>query len=351
MFDARNSAFHSQPPAMSDLAGLEPTKPLVGLRGVRRTCLVVDASCDLPQSATDSPCVRVLPVKVHAGKQVYVDRRDRAAFAGFYESALSSTQASSGHSEPLTTQEMVDAFNAQLVLNFDDGLGVFVAGSRSPIYERAKRACNQLRIDSYARRLRAGQRDPMRVDCVDSGSLFAGYAAQALDLIDLLNAGADIHELVQRQHVTAAQTWAYMVPGDVRYILERAALKGEKSVSALAGWAAKTLSITPMIRGHLGETQPVGRHFGTQKAQEKLFEMAGALVREELLLSRHICFSYSGDTADISNLIAYRSLASLCARHHVSLHLEPMSMTGSINVGPRALVLGVLAEPHPHLLD
>ena len=33
-------------------------------------------------------------------------------------------------------------------------------------------------------------------------------------------------------------------------------------------------------------------------------------------------------------------------KHHVQVHLMPMSVTGSVNVGPDALALGVVAADH-----
>jgi DegV family protein with EDD domain len=309
-------------------------------------CLVADASCDLPLAQLTHPQFRLLPVRVVVGNEQIIDRREQSTIEHFYAKHLNSPHASGGRSEPMTVDEMVSAFDREIALKFDQALGVFVAASRSAIYSRAKQAVARARLSSYTPRLHAGKTQPIKIDCVDSQSLFAGYAAQAMDLLDMVSQGADIDAIIKRQSQTAGQTYAYMAPGDVAYILHRASLKGEKSVSGLAAFAAKTLSITPIIRAHRGDTAPVARKLGRAKAQQALFAMAKTLMRDGLLLSPHICFSYSGTLKDISAQYEYQAVLDLAKTHNVQVHLAPMSVTGSVNVGPNALVIGFLASEH-----
>jgi fatty acid-binding protein DegV len=309
-------------------------------------CLVVDASCDLPEAVLSHPQVRVLPVNVFVGEKKIFDQRDPAATQRFYREALNSPKAVHGRSEPMTTDEMVAAFNTQLALNFDQMLGVFVASSRSAIYQRAKSAVSIARRDSFAVRARAGKLDVLQADCLDSQAFFAGYGAQIIDLLDLLHKGAGIGDLIARQRLTATQTYAYMAPGEVSYILQRATLKGDKSVSALAALAAKTLSITPILCGHMGQTEPVGRKLGKLKARAAIIDLARRMIDNSLLLSSHLCFSYSGELADIETMPSFVQLQDFAKNKGIQVHLTNMSMTASVNVGPGALVVGVLAKPH-----
>jgi DegV family protein with EDD domain len=309
-------------------------------------CLVVDASCDLPAAMLQHPQLRLLPVRVMVGDKEIIDRREPEVIKKFYRESLNSPQAAGGRSEPMTVDEMVAAFGREIALNFDEGLGVFVAASRSAIYSRAKQAVARARVSSYTPRLQAGKTKPLQVDCVDSQAFFAGYAAQVMDLMDMVQEGQGIQSIMERQRFTVGQTYAYMAPGDVAYILHRASLKGEKSVSGLAAFAAKQLSITPILRGHCGETAPVARKFGRAKAQQALFNMAQNMMQQKLLLSKHVCFSYSGALPDISALPGYNALQDHAKEHKVQVHLAPMSITGSVNVGPDALVMGVVAKDH-----
>ncbi len=313
---------------------------------LNKFCLVIDASCDVPEAVLSHPQVRVLPVNVFVNEKQVLDRREATVTQRFYREALNSPKAVHGRSEPMSTDDMVAALNSQLALNFDQLLGVFVASSRSAIYQRAKTAISVARREAFALRARAGNLEVLQADCVDSQAFFAGYGAQVMDLIDWLDKGAGIGDIIARQRVTVTQTYAYMAPGHVGYILERAALKGEQSVSAMAGLAAKALSITPILAGHMGVTAPVGRRLGKLKAREAVVEMGLRMIKNGLLLSQHMCFSYSGELSDIQSMNSFKYLQSYAKDNGVQLHLTCMSMTGSVNVGPEALVMGVLAKPH-----
>ncbi len=309
-------------------------------------CLVADASCDLPTAALANPSLRILPVHVLVNDLDLIDRREPAATQKFFRENLSSPRAIHGRSEPMTSEEMITAFNDQLASQFDQVLGVFVASSRSAIFSRAKAAMARARIESTAIRARARKLIPLQVACVDSEAFFSAYGAQVMDLLDLVNSGASFEAIIERQSATVSRTYGYLAPGNVSYILERASLKGENSVGGLAGFAAKTLGITPILCGHRGQTAPVGRKFGNVAAREALVELALRVVAGQLLESPHLCLSYSGALEDIERMDSYRKLQKTTAKTNVSLHLTPMSMTGSVNVGPQTLVVGMLAKPH-----
>jgi DegV family protein with EDD domain len=309
-------------------------------------CLVADVSCDLPESILKHPQLRLLPTHVFIGEQRFVDARDAQATAKFYRTNLASPAAIEGRSEPLTTEEMIEAFSQHLALNYDQVLGVFVASSRSSIYNRAREALAYSRRQAHMSRAKIGRFEPMQADCLDSQALFAGYGVQVIDLMEQMQQGVGLMDLITRQQKMAKHTYAYMVPGDVSYILKRAAFKGEQSISALAGFAAKTLSITPILQGHLGQTAAVGRKLGGGKARSAILEMALASIDKQVLLSAHICLSYSGKLEDISKMLEYTELCHQAKKRGVEVHLCQMSMTGSVNVGPDALCLGMLALAH-----
>jgi fatty acid-binding protein DegV len=309
-------------------------------------CLVADVSCDVPQKYLSHPQLRLLPVHIFIEQEKLLDTRHQASTERFYLNNLASPDAVEGRSEPLKSEEMLTAFNDHLALNFDQVLGVFVASSRSSIYVRAKHAMAAARIQAYAARAKAGIFTSLQADCLDSRALFAGYAAQVLDLLDLVESGASLMDIIVRQQKTAAMTYTYMVPGDVSYILRRATFKGEKSVSALAAFAAKTFSITPILQAHLGQTAAVGRKLGKIKAREAIVQMAIRSLEKNILVSEHICLSYSGDLGEISKMPLYEELLKKAQSYKVEVHLANMSMTGSVNVGPNALSLGFLAQKH-----
>ena len=55
-----------------------------------RTGLVVDATCDLPQEFLAAHGIRVLPIRIHLGRDALVDRRVPEATRQFYAEQLAS---------------------------------------------------------------------------------------------------------------------------------------------------------------------------------------------------------------------------------------------------------------------
>lgn len=309
-------------------------------------CLVVDASCDLPDEYSAHPQLRLLPVHVFVGGQRFLDTRDAGITERFQLTNLAAPDAVEGRSEPLSVDEMLVAFNNHLSSQFDQVLGVFVASSRSAIYARAQQVIGKARVHSYATRARAGKLTNLQVDCLDSKALFAGYAAQVIDMLQHLERGHAMFELIERQRRIVSDTYTYMTPGDVSYILRRAAIKGEKSVSGLAAFAAKALAITPILRAHQGNTAPVGKKLGKLKARDALVRMGIRCIELGILRSKNICLSYSGDLHQIIAMPAFEELAKKAKAAGVALHLANMSMTGSVNVGPDSLCIGFVAQAH-----
>ncbi len=309
-------------------------------------CLIVDASCDIPASFNTTPCLRILPTHIDVAGTQLMDTRDPAQTLAFYSKYLHDSNSRSGKSEALSEDQMITTINRAIATHFDEALGVFVSSERSPIYQRAKRAATRARFETLPARLQAGKQGPISADCVDSTALFAGYGAQVLDLLDLATQGAGLAQVLERQTITAPQTYAYMVPGDVDFILERAALKGEKSVSALAGFAAKTLFITPIIRGHRNQTGPVGRKFGQTKARDAMLEMVMRQIDSGNLLSPHIALSFTGVLDEVEDMGSYHKLLGIAEKANVKVHLAQMSITAAINVGPQSLSVGFIGKEH-----
>jgi fatty acid-binding protein DegV len=284
---------------------------------------VTDAAADMPDAVLAHPKLRTMPVHVTSNGRKILDIRDIAQTRAFYAQHLALPSTVSAFSEPLSIEEMSNYFGNALATGYDEIFGVFVSSTVSQSKSTA-----------------------ILADCVDSRALFSGYAAQVLDLLDHIDRGAGLVHTLERQHSLVAHTYTYMVPDDFDFILKRAALKGEKSVNPLVAFAARTLGITPVIRGHLGETTPISKYPSRARARDALFNLAQRLIADRALLSPHICLGYSGPIEAVQEMSGYADLSNAAARASVKLHLSHTSMTSSVNVGPRALNLGVIARPH-----
>ena len=109
---------------------------------------------------------------------------------------------------------------------------------------------------------------------------------------------------------------------------------------------AQALLITPIICAHRNETAPVGRKFGQAKARDAMLAHIERLVIDGKLLSPHIAISFSGPLQEVEAMPAFTKLQQAAKATKVQVHLAQMSMTGAINVGPKSLSVGVVAQEH-----
>ncbi|TAG75186.1 MAG: hypothetical protein EAZ24_10470 [Burkholderiales bacterium] len=77
------------------------------------------------------------------------------------------------------------------------------------------------------------------------------------------------------------------------------------------------------VRGHVAATGGV-------------FSQIESLATRGALSTPFVAVSHAGKLDTVERLTAYHSLRSACSRHQVTLSLAPMSMTGTLALGPGA---------------
>uniref|UniRef100_UPI0035E41C7B DegV family protein n=1 Tax=Thermoflexus sp. TaxID=1969742 RepID=UPI0035E41C7B len=143
----------------------------------------------------------------------------------------------------------------------------------------------------------------------------------------------------------ALHTHGYMVPPDLYYLRARARKKGDRSVGLLSAALGSALDIKPVLHCNRGETGAVAKIKGFEPAVRKLFEFTIGRIRAGLMTPT-VCLSYGGELAEMRALPGYDALRAACTEHNIELYESVMSLTGMVNVGKGALVVGFAAEPH-----
>jgi fatty acid-binding protein DegV len=110
--------------------------------------------------------------------------------------------------------------------------------------------------------------------------------------------------------------------------------------------AAKMLGIMPILRGAQGKTEAVAKVRGVAAARQHVLNLARREVGRGLL-AKYVCVSYSGNTADVEALPEYQSLLLEAKAKDVTVTLQEMAPTNSVNAGANALSVGFIAQPHP----
>lgn len=310
-----------------------------------RNGIVIDAAAELPSELLAHPQLRVLPVRIQIDDRYFLDKRDPATVRQFNAQHLNKNSASAARSVPYKFDEMRAFFLAEVACDFDHVFGVFISKTRSTIFQTAFDSASRVITESVPIRNQAGLKGPLFVECYDSQNFFSGYGVQILELLRTLGINGSQTGIRNRLEFIAPRSYTYVAPSDLEFILTRAKSKGEDSVGIIGAAAAKFLNVLPVLRGHRGETTVVSKARGHKAGCDYVLKLA----RRELargLVAPCISVSYSGSTGDVQAMPEYQLLASEASAQNVQLALSEMSPTNSVNLGPKALSVGFIAEPH-----
>jgi DegV family protein with EDD domain len=309
-----------------------------------RIGIVVDSACDLPQDFLQQHHIVVLPITVRIGDAVLADHRDEEATLGFLHAHV----AERGHeaeTTPFTVNQIRDLFLGQLVIDYDHVFCMTITKTRSPIYDNAMQASFAILNDYKPVRQAAGHNSPFALRVIDTQNLFAAQGITAVEAARMRAAGTGVQQIRERLELLAANTHGYMIPRDLYYLRARARTKGDRSVGLLSAALGSALDIKPVLRGYRGNTEPVAKIKGFENAVEQLFKFAGNRVIAGLMTPT-VCLSYGGELVELRALPGYQRLRDICANHNVDVFETVMSLTGMVNVGKGAVVVGFASEPH-----
>lgn len=307
-----------------------------------RIGLVVDSACDMPAEFFERHRVVVLPITVKIGDAVLADHRNEQATLQFLESHIA-TRGAEAETMPFTVQQIRELFLDRLVIDYDYVFCLTLTRNRSPIFDNATKASFGILNDYKPIRTAAGHTTPFALRVIDTQNLFAAQALPALEAAAAIALEESPPKIRARVEQIAQITQGYMIPRDLHYLRARTRAKGDKSVSLLSASLGSTLDIKPILHCNRGQTAPVAKVRGFEAAARKLFLHTVERVRSGLG-SPNVCMSYGGPLSEMHALPGYNSLRGVCADHGVNLYESVMSLTGMVNVGKGALMIGFAAD-------
>ncbi|MFC7301851.1 DegV family protein [Cognatiluteimonas weifangensis] len=309
-----------------------------------RIGLVVDSACDLPGEYFGQHHITLLPVTVHIGEDSLTDLRDEQETLRFLRSHIAERGADA-ETSPFTVQQIQELFLSKLVIDYDYVFCLTTARSRSAIFENATQASFAILNEYRPIRAAAGHDTPFALRVVDSQNVFAGQGVTAVEAVRLIEGGEGAPKIRARLENLALHTHAYMIAPDLHYLRARTRKRGDRSVSLFSAALGSALDIKPILHCNRGETGAVAKIKGLEAAAQRLFAFAGERVRRGLMTPT-LCLSYGGDLAEMRALPGYEDLRTLCTGYNIEMFETVMGLTGMVNVGKGALVVGFAAEPH-----
>lgn len=310
-----------------------------------RIGLVVDSACDLPLKYLQANDIHILPITVRIGEDLRVDHRDEAETLAFLHSHVAERGAEA-ETMPFTVEQTTALFLDRLVIDYDHVFCMTITKERSGVYENTQQASFAILNGYKERRAAAGIVTPFTMRVIDTQNLFAAAGVGAVEAVRLRNAGEGAGKIRARLENLALHTHGYMVPRDLYYLRARARKKGDRSVSLLSAALGSALDIKPVLRCYRGHTSPAAKLKGFEPAVEKLFAFTAERVRAGLMTPT-LSLSYGGELAEMRALPGYDALRAVCAEHNVEVFESIMSLTGMVNVGKGAVVVGFAAENAP----
>lgn len=316
-----------------------------------RIGIVVDSTCDLPESYFKQHRIRIMPISIRLGEDLLVDERNAAAARHFYAEQISS-KGVSAESIPFSAEQIQSVFLQRLVIDYDLVFCVTVSSKHSPIFENASKASFAILKRYREVRAAADVPGPFSMRVIDSKTLFAGTAVLVAEAAEMIEKGANPNEIRLKIDEMVPNICGYMVPADLAYVRDRGFKKGERkswadSMRGIALTFGSALSMHPVIKVHGGEENPATVKRSYEKSVRKMLEHVAERIRAGDLISSSVCMSYAGDIAQVQRMPGYNELEAAAREHGVALHLATMSATGAVNVGPGCLFVAYAGKLKP----
>ncbi|HRP86302.1 MAG TPA: DegV family protein [Gammaproteobacteria bacterium] len=310
-----------------------------------RIGLVVDASCDLPDSVLEANGIAILPSKLELDGRSWLDERDPEQTLMLYRRYIGD-RAVAARSSACGASEICDIFLRDLVLDFDRVLVLTAGADFSDMFARATEASYAILQRYRERRQEEGQGGGFSVRVLDSGSICAGEAALLCRALQLLEEGRDGFEAVRRTlREEVARTTCLLVPGDTWYLRRRGLDGRGRGIGRVDHALAIISDVKPVTEVQGGRRRIVARARGFRAACAVALERATRAIGQGLG-GGAVTLSFGGDPRVIRQMPAYQALESRAATARLDLHFAVMSATMGARLGPGALsVAWIPASP------
>lgn len=313
-----------------------------------RMGIVVDSTCDLPESYFQAHDIRILPISIRMGDDLLVDEREADSTRRFHAEQLG-RKGATAESVPYSIKQIQDVFLQRLVIDYDLVFCITVSSKHSPIFDHATGASFGILKHYREVRAAAGVPGPFSMRVLDSKTLFAGTGVLVAETAELIARGVHPNRIRLRIDAMIPRVCGYMVPADLGYVRARGFRKGTRksladSMRGLGLTVGSALSMHPVIRVHGDEENPAAMNRSYEKSVRRMLEHVAERILAGEVTSSSVCLSYAGDVRRVPGMPGYAELEKAARKHDIALHLATMSVTGAVNVGPGCLFIAYAGE-------
>ena len=311
-----------------------------------RIGLVVDASCDLPDSVLEAHGIAILPSMLQFDRRSWLDERDPEQTLELYRRFIAD-RAVVAHSSACGVDEIREIFLRDLVLDFDRVLVITACAELSDMFARATEASYAILQSYRERREEEAQGGGFSLRVLDSGSVAAGEAVVVCRALQLMQGRAGGFEAMRRAlRAEVERATCLIVPGDPWYLRRRGIDGRGRGMGRLDHALAIVSDVKPVIELQGGRRRIIARRRGFRAACAEALGRASQAV-EQGLGGGAVTLSFGGDPRIIREMPAYQAFESRVAAARLDLHFAVMSATMGARLGPGALSVAWIAGDAP----
>lgn len=312
-----------------------------------RTLLVVDAGCDMPSAWLARNHVAVVPINVTRGAEQLVDEGnepERLSFAQRLNARKRGRSATLAISalHPVKIRDYLQTWMTPLI---DNVVQITFAATRNSVYLSSLSASQSLMLIHNKVRRSLGASGPLRAWVVDSFTGLAGVGVLVSQAVRMRDRGVPAADIATHLESFRKQVRTLIVPDDIGFLyraLQTKSVSGE-GLPRWKAWLAGILNLKPILVAERGGGGMLMRINGFNAACDRAFAITARHV--ELGLSTPtVCVSVAGPIDALNALPAFAALGAECRRYRIELIVTPMSMTGCVMFGPRAISVAFASE-------
>lgn len=276
--------------------------------------IVVDSLCDIAGDMVDELGIKVVPVYVRFGEEVYKDRVEIST-EEFYRRLVSSDVL------PTTTQptpaDFADVYT-ELAEETDEILVITLSNKLSGTYQSAMLAKDMV----------TEKNKKCRIEVIDSLQVIMGFGLVVIAAVNAMKKGANLDEAMKVVRSAMGRVHLAMSLDTVKYLA-----KGGR-IGKAQGMVGSLLSVKPILTLRDGEVAPLARVRTVKAGMDYLYNFAAGFSKIEAMAVEH------ATTPDLLEEMVTRLSALYPAEKIYRANVSPVIGT---YVGPHVLSVSVLA--------
>jgi len=280
--------------------------------------LVTDSVCDLPDDVMDEYQVHFVPISLHFGKSIFLDKKSITPDQ-FYDMLENEPQFPTT-SQP-TAQDFINLYH-MLVSRYDSVIAVHMSKQVSGTWNASQKAAQTVEAVSGK-----------KISVLDSRLLSGSLGLLVMRIGESIAAGWAHEEIVR-----TAETWIEKSSILVSVKTLKYMVKGGR-VSPIKGWAAKVLNLKPIISlDKEGKSIPYGKAFSREGNIKRIIKIIRQKCYRQTLWKYVVLHAHDREEAEA---LAKKLSGVLNIKPSFIIDISPVV---GLNAGHGALAVSLMLE-------